>query len=120
MIWNTKNDKKSSVLAYNANIQIAFHWFHSSKAFNNTRNHRTYTQVVKNLDFDHKHDIAFKLRTSGPRIVTVNNKKVKPKIVTPSKVSINAKACTSLKKPLLSKNGFKLVGTVRILTKRGF
>ena len=94
MIWNTKNDEKSTLTAYNANIQTAFHWFHSSKAFNNTRNHRTYAQVVKSLDFDHKYDIASNSRTLDPRIVTLNNEKVKPIIVTPSKVSINAKGCT--------------------------
>ena len=98
MIWNTKHDAKSTLLAYNTNIQTAFHWFKSSKAFNNTRNHRTYAQVVKTSDFDHRGNISAKHGTSGPRIVTVNNEKVKPKIVTPSKVSINAKGCTSLKK----------------------
>ena len=98
MIWNSKHDSKLTSLAYNANIQTAFHWFKSSKAFNNTRNHRTYAQVLKTSDFDHRGKYAAKHGTSGPRIVTVNNKKVKPKIVTPSKVSINAKGCTSLKK----------------------
>ena len=91
MIWNTKNHEKSTLLAYNANIQTAFHWFKSSQAFNNTRNHRTYAQVVKTSDSNHTGSNAAKHATSGPRIVTVNNEKVKPKIVTPSKVSINAK-----------------------------
>ena len=36
---------------------------------------------------------------SDPRIVTVNNDKVKPKTVTPSKVSVNAKGCTSPNRP---------------------
>ena len=98
MIWNTKNDQKSITLAYNANIQTAFQWFKSSKAFNNTRNHRTYAQVLKTSDVYHRGAISEKHCTSGPRIVTVNNEKVKPRIVTPSKVSINAMGCTSLKK----------------------
>ena len=41
--------------------------------------------------------------TSDPRIVTVNNDKVKPKIVTPSKVSVNAKGCTSPNRPSYAK-----------------
>ena len=40
---------------------------------------------------------------SDPRIVTVNNDKVKPKTVTPSKVSVNAKGCTSPNRPLYAK-----------------
>ena len=40
---------------------------------------------------------------SDPRIVTVNNDKVKPKIVTPSKVSVNAKGCTSPNRPSYAK-----------------
>ena len=79
---------------------------------------------------DHK-NYNLKPCTSAPRIVTVNNEntKVKPKFLTPSKVSINAQGCTSPKetprsrswvqtnrdRPASQQNGF-LTNRFHILT----
>ena len=107
-------------MAFKASKQTAFHWFHSSKAFNNTRDHRTYAQVAKTLNSDHYLKIASNHNTSDPRIVTVNNEKAKPKIVTPSKVSVNAKGCTSPTKPAYSKTWVQTSGVSAIAHKQGF
>ena len=102
-VWNTKNVKNFILSELHTDKQTAFQWFHSSKAFNNTRDHRTYAQVAKTLDWNLKRNVVYNHVTSDPRIVTVNNDKVKPKIVTPSKVSVNAKGCTSSNRPLHAK-----------------
>ena len=99
MVWNTKNAKNFISSELNVDKQTAFRWFHSSKAFNNTRDHRTYAQVAKNSNCNSKPNMVCNHVNSDPRIVTVNNDKVKPKTVTPSKVSVNAKGCTSPNRP---------------------
>ena len=99
MVWNTNNAKKSISSELNVDKQTAFWWFHASKAFNNTRDHRTYAQVAKNSNCNSKPNMVCNHVNSDPRIVTVNNHKVKPKTVTPSKVSVNAKGCTSPNRP---------------------
>ena len=61
-------------------------------------------------------------RISGPRIVTVNNEKpkVRPKIVTPSKVSINAQGCTSSNNTLIPKTGVSNNGVSPGAQQKGF
>ena len=54
MVWNTKNVKNFTLSELHTDKQTAFQWFHSSKAFNNTRDHRTYAQVAKTLDCNSK------------------------------------------------------------------
>ena len=103
MVWNTKNAKNLISSELYAHKQTAFQWFHSSKAFNNTRDHRTYAQVAKNSNCNSKPNMVHNHVDSDPRIVTVSNNKVKPKIVTPSKVSVNAKGCTSPNRPSYAK-----------------
>ena len=98
-VWNTKNVKKFTLSELHTDKQTALQWFYSSKAFNNTRDHRTYAQVAKTLDCNSKRNVVYNHVPSDPHIVTVNNDKVKPKIVTPSKVSANAKGCTSPNRP---------------------
>ena len=107
-------------MAFKASKQTAFHWFHSSKAFNNTRDHRTYAQVAKLSSADHALKIASNHSNSDPRIVTVNNEKAKPKIVAPSKVSVNAKGCTSPTKPSYSKTWVQTSGVSSIPHQKGF
>ena len=109
-------------MAFKASKQTAFHWFHSSKAFNNTRDHRTYAQVAKisRLSADHSLKIASNHSNSDPRIVTVNNEKAKPQIVAPSKVSVNAKGCTSPTKPPYSKTWVQTSGVSSIPHQKGF
>ena len=99
---NTKNDQSYTLAAHNASIQIAFHWFHASKAFDNRRDHRTYAQVTKTMKSDYRNRKGLYPCTSAPCMVTVNNKNVKvnPTFVTPSKMSINAQGCTSSKETL--------------------
>ena len=94
--WNRNNVHDNSI-AFNAHCHTAFKWFHTSKAFDNTRDHRTYAQVTKMMTINEKHKRNMSSPTLDPHIMTVTNKnkKVKPKTVTPSKVSANARGCTS-------------------------
>ena len=107
-------------MAFKASKQTAFHWFHSSKAFNNKRDHRTYAQVAKISSAGHSLKIASNHSNSDPRIVTVNNEKAKPKIVAPSKVSVNAKGCTSPTKPPYSKTWVQTSGVSSIPHQKWF
>ena len=97
IFWNSKTVNSKDMAAFDANTHTAFQWFHVSKCFNNIRDNRTYAQVTKNSLLKQQNDQGIHSRYLRPRIVTVNNEnvKVKPKIVTPSKVSINAQGCTS-------------------------
>ena len=93
------------LLAYNTKLNTAFHWFHTSKAFDNKRDHRTYAQVTKSTK--NLNEIkGSKPSYSDPRIVTATNEKnkVKSRLVAPSKVSVNAQGCTSPRKTLPSRS----------------
>ena len=96
MFWNSKDVHSKDKDAFNAHSQTAFEWFRVSKCFDNIRDHRTYAQVIKTSLPKQGHVKGIHSRYLRPRIVTVNNEnsKVKPKVVTPSKVSINAQGCT--------------------------
>ena len=120
MVWNTKNVKNFISSEFYADKQTAFQWFHSSKVLDNTRDHRTYAQVVKTLDCNSKRNVVYNHVNSDPRIVTVNNDKVKPKIVAPSKVSVNAKGCTSPNRPSYVKTGVQTTGVSSHAQHQGF
>ena len=120
MVWNTKNVKNFISSEFYADKQTAFQWFHSSKVLDNTRDHRTYAQVVKTLDCNSKRNVVYNHVNSDPRIVTVNNDKVRPKIVAPSKVSVNAKGCTSPNRPSYVKTGVQTTGVSSHAQHQGF
>ena len=120
MIWNTKNAKNSIFSELNVDKQTAVRWFHSSKAVNNTRDHRTYAQVAKNSNCNSKPNMVCNHVNSDPRIVTVNSDKVKPKTVTPSKVSVNAKGCTSPNRPSYVKARVQTTEVSSYAHQRGF
>ena len=94
--WN-KNCGQDTAACLNVHVIQACHWFHSSKAFADTRDSRTYAQVTKIRSTNvpkNQGKYLPSLCTHTFRIVTVNSRNVNAKSFTPSKVGIKNQSCT--------------------------